>query len=484
MPPVALLAPDEPGKRNYDIVVIGSGGGAKISTPSSKLGFKVALCEKGPLGGTCLNRGCIPSKMLIHVSDITREIDESSRIDIKPGPYTVDYENLIKRVADEIDAESASINPNIEKNENIDWYRSPVRFVGPKHLVTEDGREITGERIFVVAGTRPTIPDIPGLAGTPYMTSTEALRLQKKPQKMIVLGGGYIACELGHFFGGVGVDVHMLVRSTLLRFEDGEVAEEFARVFKRRYRTSERVKTTRVEHDGRLFTVHYTDADGKEHSDTADALLVAVGVTPNSDLLEVTKGGIEVDERGFVKVDERLRSTAPGVWAFGDIAGNYLFRHSANFEGEYLFETVIRAADDYPIDYTGMPHAVFSYPQVAGVGETEEQLKARGANYVKAVNKYANSAMGMALRSESGFVKLLVERGSRKILGCHIVGDQASVLIHEVLPLFRLGGRLDDILYTIHIHPALSELVRNAARRARDALAAAGDDLPLRLTLK
>lgn len=208
---------------------------------------------------------------------------------------------------------------------------------------------------------------------------------------------------------------------------------------------------------------------------------------PNSDTLDLDKTGVEVNSKGYIKVDDYLQTTAKNIWAFGDIIGRYLFRHSANFEAEYLMETVIREKESegkYPIDYIGMPHAIFSYPQVAGVGETEEQLIQRNAKYVKGVNPYKSSAMGMALLSDSGFVKLLIERGTRKILGCHIVGDHASILIHQVIPLMRLNGKLDDLLYIIHIHPAMNEIVRNAARKARDALVAAGDEIPLKLKLK
>jgi len=477
--------------KKYDIVVIGSGAGAKVSTPSSKLGYKVALCEKGPLGGTCLNRGCIPSKMLIHAADVTKEIDESHKYNIRAGPYTVDYEALIERVANEIDQESLSINPNIEANPNIDWYREPVRFVGPRRLVTSSGQLIEGERVFIVAGARPAVPDIPGLAGTPYLTSTEALRLKKKPKKMVVLGAGYIASELAHFFGGVGVDVHCLVRSRMLRFEDSEVADEFAKAFAHRYNVYNGVTMDRVAYDATsgLFSVHYLDASKAPQVITADALLVAVGVVPNADQLDLDKTGVKVNAHGYIVADDRLRTSEPNIWAYGDIIGKHLFRHGANFEGEFVMEHVIHGkhawTDDYPpIDYTGMPHAVFSYPQVAGVGEREDDLVARRASYVKGLNRYKASAMGMALRSEHGFVKLLIERGSRRILGCHIVGDEASVLIHQVIPLMRLAGTLDDLLYMIHIHPALNEIVRNAARKARDALVAAGDSIPLKLQLK
>lgn len=484
--------------KHYDIVVIGAGAGAKISTPSSNLGYKVALCEKDRLGGTCLNRGCIPSKMLIHPADVAQTIDTASQFNVLPNGYSVQFKELVERVASVIDEESFSINPRIEANPNINWYREPVKFVGKKLLQAgENGEVFTGDRIFIAAGSRPHIPNIPGLDGTPYMTSTEALLLTDQPKTLGVIGAGYIACELAHYYSALGTRVNMFVRSRPIAHEDREVGEEFTRVFSQNknmnlvYMNS--IEKVEYNKDESKFTIHYIEkSSGTSSSYVVDQLLVATGVVPNSDLLDLEKTGIETDQKGFIKVDDHLRTAVEGVWAFGDIAGNFLFRHSANFESDYLMETVIRRKEMetldkkevYPIDYSGMPHAVFSSPQVAGVGETEEELKARGAQYVVGKNNFSASAMGMALRSDSGFVKVMVERGTRKILGCHIVGHEASVLIHQIIPVLRTGGTLDDMLLMVYIHPALNEIVRNAARKARNALLEAGDDMPLLLKLK
>jgi mycothione reductase len=473
--------------KHYDVIVIGAGAGLpKLASPATRLGLKVALCEKGRLGGTCLNRGCIPSKMLIHPADVAMTIDEAPRFEVIPQKdYRVDFKGLVERVAKVIDEESFSINPKIESNPLMDWYKEPAKFVDKKTLQVGD-QKITGDKIFIAAGSRPRIPDIPGLKETPYMTSTEALRNTEQPKKLIVIGAGYIACELTHFFASLGSEVIMFVRSEVLSHVDEEVRDEFIRVFKTRKNVTLLMETvpTKVEYENNTFTVHYEDKETKEKKALqSDGLLVATGIVPNTDLLEVEKSGIETKNDNFIKVDDHLRTNVEGVWALGDIAGNYLFRHSANYEGEYLLETVLHKGEDYPIDYTGMPWAVFTNPQIAGVGMKESEIIEKGIPYVKGLNPYSSSAMGMALRSESGFVKLLVERGTRKLLGCFIVGHEASTLIHEVIPLFRLNGKLDDILKMIHIHPALSEIVRNAARKARDELMKV-EDVPLGLRFK
>ncbi len=459
--------------KHYDVIVIGSGGGAKISTPASKMGHRVALIEKGALGGTCLNRGCIPSKMLIHVSEIAETIKNSSNHFLKQQGYSVDFTSLVEWVSQTIDDESQSIEPAIEKNPNLTWYREHARFTSPNTICVGD-EEISGDKIFIATGARPKIPDIEGLSKTPFLTSTEALRLRTQPKRLVILGAGYIATELGFYFAGLGTETHLFCRTIPLRHVDSDVQKEFDKHFSKICHVHQQSKIRSVEHHQEIFYMEY-EIDGRIKIIECDQLLVATGVVPNTDDLDLDKAGVKTNQGQFICVDEHLKTTTPNIWAFGDVAGNYLFRHSANYEGQYLLETIIHQENPRPIDYTAMPYAVFSSPQIAGVGATEEELKKQKIPYVVGLNNYSQSAMGMALRSESGFVKLLIHQKTRKILGCHIIGEQASVLIHEVLPVMRFGGTLEHLLDTIHIHPALSELVRNAARRAVKALVNAGE---------
>lgn len=456
--------------KKYDLITIGSGGGAKISSPAAAMGHKVAVIEKGALGGTCLNRGCIPSKMLIHPADVAIAITEAHRFDIHNDPrFSVDFAKLINRISATVDADSAKIETSYTNHSNIDLYRSSAKFIADK-IIEVNGEQLTAEKIIISVGTRPKIPAITGLAGTPFMTSTEALRRQHLPKSMIVLGGGYIACELGHAYAALGTKTHFLVRSSLLRNEDSEVAAEFTRVFGRYHDLRLSTVISRVEHDGEKFTVHYIQ-DTKDHQISAEALLVATGIAANTDSLELSCTGIELTPgTHFIKTDEYLQTTVDGVWALGDCIGKYFFRHSVNFEGEYLFDYVFGGKPKRPIVYPPVPHAVFTHPQVAGVGKTEDQLKAEGADYVVGLNHYKNSAMGMALLSDYGFCKVLIERRSRRILGAHIVGDEASNMIHILIAFMSKNGTLDDLLNMIYIHPALPEIVRNAARKAKTAL--------------
>jgi dihydrolipoamide dehydrogenase len=456
--------------KKYDVIVIGSGGGAKISSPAAGLGLKVAVVEKDRPGGTCLNRGCIPSKMLIHPADVAQEIRGARRFDILNNPeFTVDFEKLVKRISGSVDQDSDGIAAGYAKNPNMDYFHGAARFVS-NYVVEVNSEQLTAPKIFIAVGSRPSVPAIPGLEGTPFWTSTEALRNTRLPKKLIVIGASYIAVELGHAYGALGSEVDFVVRSRFLRREDGEVAAEFARVFMKKYRARLGVKPLEAGYDGRDFRLTVSDGQGRTEDLRADALLVATGVTSNADTLGLENTDVRTGETGFIEVDGGLMTAVEGVYAFGDCIGRYFFRHSVNFEGEYLFRTVFAGAARGPIEYPPMPHAVFSSPPVAGVGLTEEECRRRDIGYVAGVNPYEKSAMGMARLSDHGFCKLIFDKASRRLIGAHVVGPEASDLIHMPIAYMSMKATLDDMLATIYVHPALPEIVRNAARRAKMAL--------------
>jgi len=317
--------------KTYDIIVIGSGGGSKITTPASKLGYKVAIIEKDSLGGTCLNRGCIPSKMLIYPADVTHEVRNAHKFDIHvPEEVSTDFARLVSRVTETITKESDRIIPIYEKNPNIDYYRGKATFVSNK-VVTVNGEDLTADKIFIAVGSRPLIPNIPGLAETPYITSTEALRNTVLPEKMVVLGAGYIAVELGYAYASFGSKVHFLVRSVFLRREDRDIRQEFDRVFSTRHHVHRGVTPSLVTYSQNQFHITIKDKQGKEEVLEADAFLIAAGVVPNGDQLGLENTDIQLNDLGFIKVDDQLQTGADGVYALGDCIGNYLFRHSVNF---------------------------------------------------------------------------------------------------------------------------------------------------------
>jgi dihydrolipoamide dehydrogenase len=301
------------------------------------------------------------------------------------------------------------------------------------------------------------------LEKVPYLTSDQALFLKKQPKSLVIFGGGYISCELAHFFGALGTKVMILQRSeVLLTNEDRDISKRFTDVFRKKHDvllSSEIVSVSKARNG---VTVDCKVA-GKRKKVTGEQLLVATGRVSNADKLDVAKSGIKTtDKGGYVQVNEYLETNVPGIWAIGDIAGKYFFKHSANLEAAYAAHNAFNPKSKSPVDYTAMPHAVFSSPQIAGVGATEQELQAKGVAYIKSIYKYDDSAMGFAIEDHDGFVKVLVDPKTRKILGCHIIGTEASVLIHEVIPLMRAGLGASAITQAIHIHPALSEVVQRA----------------------
>ncbi|MFH1489358.1 MAG: dihydrolipoyl dehydrogenase [Pseudomonadota bacterium] len=455
----------------YDVIVIGSGGGTKIAVPAAEFGFKVAFIEKGPMGGTCLNRGCIPSKMLIYPADLIHHIRHAHHVNIEVSQdFKVHFHALTERISKSVETLSNTLMRQFESHPNLHLYRGEAFFTSDKSIRV--GREqFTADRIFIAVGSRPLIPPIEGLDQTPYMTSTEALQNKKLPGSMIILGAGYIACELGHAYGTFGTETSLLVRSELLRSMDRAVRAEFRRVYGLHHKIHEGVVPIRIHYNHGLFRVTLREtATDKISEAESEAFLVAAGVWPETEGLGLENTAITRNGQGFIDVDDRLQTRVDGVYALGDCIGNHLFRHSVNFEGEYLMRTLFEEPQDVPIDYGPMPYALFAVPEIAGLGKTEDELEEEGVDYVSGVSTYADSNMGMARQLDYGFAKILVDRQGRKILGAHIIGEEASVMIHMLISLMTMKGGLDDLLKMIFIHPALPEIIRDAARDASGKL--------------
>ena len=451
----------------FDVIVIGSGGGTKLVRPVAKKGHKVAVIEKEKLGGTCLNRGCIPSKMLIHAADVAMQIKEARKFGLVTTTPEILFEELVNRVNKKIAQESQSIEPLYEKDENITLFKGHAKFISNNEIEINN-QKITADKIIIATGADAAKLPLEGIDQVPFMTYRDALKNTKLPKKLIVIGGGYIATELGYFFGALGVETHFFVRSELLRKEDSEIKKEFDQAFSKLFHVHKKITLKRVDHHDGLFILTYLDEHKKEQTIQADGFLSATGVAPNTQNLGLENTDIQLTDRGFIKVDSFLQTDAKGVYALGDCVGNFLFRHSANFEGEYLQRHLFEG-ESKPLDYAPMPHAVFTHPQIAGVGATEDELIKNKIPYIKGTCKYSHSAMGMALLPEYGFVKLLFHKDTKELLGAHIIGEESSVMIHMLIILMTKKGTLDDLLQMIYIHPALPEIVRNAARDASQA---------------
>ena len=401
---------------NFDLVVIGSGSGLEISAEASDMGLSVAVVEEGPFGGTCLNRGCIPSKLLIHCADVMETIRGAERFGIKAHVVGLDWQFIIRRATEEIDADARNIEEGNRQADNITVYKGRGRFVGPK-TIEVNGEQFSGDRIVIAAGTRPMIPEIPGLQDVPYITSDEALRLPEQPRRLVIVGGGYIAAEMAHFFGALGTEVTIVHRGPmLLRAEDTDISERFTRVYRDRFNTMMNARISRAYLNGDEITVDVS-IDGRNETLATDALLIATGRVPNTDVLDVASTGVEVDERGFVKTNEYLETNVPGIWALGDIVGKYLLKHSANLEATHVGHNAFNPDNQVAVDYQAMPHAIFASPQVGSVGLTEQEAKAGNVPYITATYDYYDTAYGSSIEDRDGFVKVLADHHTEEILG-------------------------------------------------------------------
>ena len=448
--------------QTFDLIVIGAGSGLNVSSAAAEMGMKVAVVEKGPMGGTCLNRGCIPSKIIIHSADVAETINKSKLFGINSRISSIDFKKITNRASNIVDKDAKDIEKAIIKDKNTTLFKVEAKFIAERTLKV--GKEtIKGNKIIIAAGTRPSIPKIEGLNEVDFITSNEALRLKKQPKTMTILGGGYIAAELAHFYGALGTKINIVQRGRfLVPNEDEEISRRFTEIFREKYNILTEFNAANVSKKGNNFILEAKNKKTRKKL-VSDALLVAAGRTPNTDLLDVGKSNVEVDSKGFVKTNEYLETTAKNIWALGDIVGKFLFKHSANIEAQYVYNNAI-LNKKIKIDYTAMPHAIFSSPQIAGVGLMEQDLKERKIDYAVGRYNYIDSGMGLALQDNEGFVKIFADRKTRKILGCHIIGADASTLIHEVIVAMKAGLRIDAISDAVHVHPALSEVVQRAVR--------------------
>ncbi len=421
----------------------------------------MAIIEPGPFGGTCLNRGCIPSKMLIRSADLMDSIRRSSFLGIDVCDARANWDFIVSRVAERINGEAKEDEESYRRYPNVAIFKDDCRFLDHK-LLEVAGERIGANTIVIAAGSRPHIPQIDGLDKVPYITSDEALSLPQQPGRLLVLGGGFVAAELAHFFGALGTQVTIMQRGPrLLRGEDKDVGERFTEVYRRKFEVMLNSQARRVYRESKDIAVDVVSG-GQRQTVRGDCLLLALGRVPNADALDLEKTGVEVDERGFIKADEYLETTAPGIWALGDIVGRYMLKHKANLEARHVAHNIEDPQQKLPVDYHAIPHAVFASPQVASVGITERQAQERGVPYTATRYDFYRTAYGSSIEDRDGFVKVLAHRETREILGCHILGTEASVLIQEVANAMRLQLTVDAILESVYVHPALPEVVQRA----------------------
>lgn len=454
----------------FDVLVVGSGSGMIVAANAVNNNMKTALVEFGPLGGTCLNRGCVPSKMLIYPADVVTMIKEAGAVGVKATVDSIDFKNIMNRMHELVKEDVERQERAIKVDSRIRWFRGKGEFISDYTMkIGED--EIKAEKIFIVSGARPNIPSIKGVEKTRYLTSDSLLQLKALPSSMIIIGGGYIAAEYGHFFASMGTKVTIIQRGLgLLPDEEPEISELLTNEMKKRMQIFTNCEAVEVKENGDMKTViakNREDSSLKELS--AETLLIAAGRTPNSDILKPEKTGVKLDKRGYIEVNEHLETRKKNIWAFGDAIGKQMFKHVANYEAQVVWHNSTHE-HKIAMDYSAAPHAVFTHPQIAAVGLKEAEAKQKGYKILVGTAEYRDTAFGAAMGKPEGFVKVILDRKTGKLLGGHIIGPFASALIQEIVNAMAVGDKtFVPIMRSMHIHPAMPEVVQNAFANLRDA---------------
>jgi mycothione reductase len=449
--------------KQYDLVVLGAGSGNMVLGPEFAH-LRTAIVEPDRFGGTCLNRGCIPSKMFVVAADAAVGVETASRLGVHATVDAIDWKAIRDRVFGRIDPlhESAV---DYRRGSGVDVYPAAARFVGPK--VIEVGSDtITAETIVVATGTRPVVPGIDGLADVDFHTSDTIMRIDEVPESLIIIGGGVIAAEMGHIFGGLGAQVTLVQRGPrLLMGEDEQVAQRFTELAGRRHRVllDTHTLSVRPRPGGVAVDVAGDGGVGEVETLYGTCLLVATGRRPNSDLIDAAAGGLALDGHGHIATDDAYRTSVPGVWSLGDATNHFQLKHMANAESRAVQHNILHPEDLQTVSSRIVPRAVFADPQVAAVGLTEQDARARGIPHVVSVRNYADTAYGWALEDTSSFVKILVDPAERVLLGAHAIGPQSSTLIQPLIQGMTFGLTVDRLARdVIYIHPALTEVVEQA----------------------
>ncbi|MFB9312977.1 mycothione reductase [Nocardioides plantarum] len=470
---------------HYDLIVIGAGSGNTIVDDRFD-DRRVAIVEKGPFGGTCLNRGCIPSKMFIYVADLAESARRGPALGLPTEVGRADWTAIRDRIFARIDDNAESGRDYREDADNVDVLVGEARFVGERRLVVDlaDGgtAEITADQVVLASGSRPVVPPIDGLDDVPHETSDTIMRIPELPARLGVIGGGYVGCELAHVFAAYGSEVVQVESADrLLSTQDADIAAHFTRGAQQRYDVRLGTKVERVSRTaGGAVTLHLDDGSEAE----VDVLLVAVGRRPNSDLLEVDKAGVETDDKGLVVVDQHQRTTAPGVWALGDASSHEPLKHVANQDARVvqanLLATYSGSSELVTSDHDVVPQAVFAHPQVAAVGLTEAEAREEHGDHdvVVARHDVADVAYGWALAGDldddpeaAGFVKLVALRSTGRLVGAHLVGPMASVLVQPLIQAMVHDLPVKGLARSQYwIHPSLAEVVENALIGLESAL--------------
>jgi dihydrolipoamide dehydrogenase len=455
-------------EKEYDLIVIGTGSAMEIvnTVIQDNPKVKIAVIDKDEPGGICLTRGCIPSKILLYPAELIRTIERAHDFGIFSEIRKIDFEKVMERMRFHIQSEINMIREGLSRSKNVDYYPSKAEFIAP-YTLKVDGTSLKSKTIILCTGSKPLIPRVDGLEEAGYETSDTVLKMKHLPRSIAIIGGGYIAAEYGHFFSAMGSKVTIVGRNPqFLPDEEPEVSTLAKQEMQKHVTIITNHEVQKVEkiagNKKRLVAVNRSN--GEEVEVIVEEILVAAGRAPNTDILRPERGGIKVDKDGWIIVNEYLETSQQNVWALGDANGIYPFKHKANYEAKIVYYNAI-LKKNVKTDYHAVPHAVFAYPEIASVGLKEKEAieKYGEDNVLIGVERYEDTAKGIAMNAKNYFVKVIVEKKNLKILGAHIIGPYASILIQEVVNLMYTPEQSAwPIIEGMHIHPSLSEVVQRA----------------------
>jgi mycothione reductase len=452
----------------FDLIVVGSGAGMIVVSNAVQEGMNVALIDHGPIGGTCLNNGCIPSKMLIHPADLIRTIQNGKVVGVEADITRIDFGLIMDRMRSMVESAREELERSIDEAELVTWFGNTAEFIDDYTLKSGD-QIINAPKIVIASGARTLIPSIPGLKEAGYLDNTSILNIDRIPESIIIIGAGYIGCEYGHFFSAMGAKVTIFGRSQqILKGEDVDVSRVVNKVLSQDLDLLTGYEVIRVDSIGKTKIVYAKNVvDETIHEYVAEEILVAVGRRSNSDILKPVNTGVQTDKNGWIIVNEFLETSKPGIWAYGDAIGMHMFRHTANYEAELVWYNIVNSKKE-KVDFYAVPHAVFTHPTVSSVGSTESEAISSGLKVLVGSSRYSEVAKGHAMSDEDSFVKVVVEEETGKILGCCAVGPGSPELVQQVVYLMNAGYQNIEPLWRSQvIHPTISEVVVKAFTNLR-----------------
>lgn len=451
--------------RDFDAIVLGAGeAGSLVASRAVTAGHRVAMVFKRPYGSTCLNTGCVPSKFMIHRARVAHVARTAARYHVRTSAPTVDLAGLVEEKNASIAEHRTESYETARTSDELTLLEGDARFLSPCEVTVGD-RVLRSGKIFIATGMRPLVPPIKGLDTVKYLTNESLMELTELPGHLVCIGGGYIACELGQTFRRYGAEVTVIQSADhLCPSEEPDVSTLLERAFEEEgIHVLLGHRVIRVERAGPGARVVARSADGREHAIEGTHLLVAVGRQPNTDLLDVARAGVGVDEKGYVTVNDRLETNVGGIWAIGDVNGQQPFTRVCQEEAKVAYANAFDGARlEMRREFLG--HAVFTDPAIGSVGLTEREARKQGHDVAVGLVTFDQVEKAEIIGETNGLMKYVLERGTRRILGCHVIGPDGDNLIYDAIVVMRHGGTIDELALATGIFPTLQEGMEGTAR--------------------